>query len=645
MMAEAHAHEVRGEHKMVLREKFSQLYDQFFKGEDPSAGKESFWQDLFLLKVNADFLDKLIAGKGEEQLLAQKETVNMLFVQYSRFLKDENDIRVANVLQTMIVLLSAIFKKKFTQFGFDAINLIMGFDQAEPYMQEFLRTIQTLLKPQAPAVLRGLALNLLSVIVTATDNINENTLLEYFMVHSIFDSLAQVLRGKDLREAHGAEALFLLAVLINFRKHEGPNPYLTGLTELNDDVVLHGVGSIVVARLMAQNAVWIDRNPPSAGMLGRIGALFSSMFVASEETSSPITVGPLGALLLALYETVHLSANFVTMLTHTQVVSRSPEGTVAAATPASLLSEYITYTSFLFQCTDPDGLLYTRLAFVTLMRVAEDVYANMYMHDPNVTIPVLLHRVALRHRPASTERLPPAPLACAVLSLIVEYLVAHLKRSIQLQHLSLAISVVQRLVAYQKRQQIRLPFLWQSLWAALIGLLRFVVPKDGPGDRDVGAVVGLVQQVLTLLNIFVTYGDAFLPDAGSYDALYYELLRARDAFDLVNEFAVSPAVEKALGQRLVSGLINLRAITSHFAPKIDAWSADHNGATITPDEVLRIVRDNYDTLTLKLQENLDTYEPYTEVSEAPLLRQITRAVVLAHRPARIVVEQLSVLKP
>jgi hypothetical protein len=53
--------------------------------------------------------------------------------------------------------------------------------------------------------------------------------------------------------------------------------------------------------------------------------------------------------------------------------------------------------------------------------------------------------------------------------------------------------------------------------------------------------------------------------------------------------------------KLTTSLINIRAIISHFGPKIDAWSAVHREQTLSPENVLAVVRDNYDTLTLKLQ--------------------------------------------
>lgn len=103
----------------------------------------------------------------------------------------------------------------------------------------------------------------------------------------------------------------------------------------------------------------------------------SSWFVSAEDVVVPLGVGRTGAALLALYETVHLSANFVTMLAHTQVVSTSGptvrhththtslhtvariifslllffQVTPTSAAAASLISEFISFSSFLFETT------------------------------------------------------------------------------------------------------------------------------------------------------------------------------------------------------------------------------------------------------------------------------------------------------
>lgn len=65
-------------------------------------------------------------------------------------------------------------------------------------------------------------------------------------------------------------------------------------------------------------------------------------------------------------------------------------------------------------------------------------------------------------------------------------------------------------------------------------------------------------------------------------------------------------------QKLNNSLINIRAIIKHFTPKIDQWLASQSLSTPSEDQILEVVRKNYDSLTLKLQDALDQYERYSE---------------------------------
>lgn len=56
-----------------------------------------------------------------------------------------------------------------------------------------------------------------------------------------------------------------------------------------------------------------------------------------------------------------------------------------------------------------------------------------------------------------------------------------------------------------------------------------------------------------------------------------------------------------------------RSIINHFAPKIDAWSANNHVNSLTEQQVLEIVRNNYESLTLKLEDDLDQYDRYSEL--------------------------------
>ena len=58
------------------------------------------------------------------------------------------------------------------------------------------------------------------ILVTASDNVSTNTLMEYFMINNIFDTITQILADPSLRANHGHEAIILLIILVNYRKNE-----------------------------------------------------------------------------------------------------------------------------------------------------------------------------------------------------------------------------------------------------------------------------------------------------------------------------------------------------------------------------------------------------------------------------------------
>ncbi|KAA0184058.1 hypothetical protein HAZT_HAZT000726 [Hyalella azteca] len=54
-----------------------------------------------------------------------------------------------------------------------------------------------------------------------------------------------------------------------------------------------------------------------------------------------------------------------------------------------------------------------------------------------------------------------------------------------------------------------------------------------------------------------------------------------------------------------------RSIIGHFSPALDRFSHEQNISTLTEAQVLDVVRSNYESLTLKLHDSLDTYTKYT----------------------------------
>lgn len=63
--------------------------------------------------------------------------------------------------------------------------------------------------------------------------------------------------------------------------------------------------------------------------------------------------------------------------------------------------------------------------------------------------------------------------------------------------------------------------------------------------------------------------------------------------------------------KLLNSLVNILTIIKHFQIKIKEWLASQSLSTPTEDQILEVVRKNYD-LTLKLQDSLDQYDRYVE---------------------------------
>lgn len=75
--------------------------------------------------------------------------------------------------------------------------------------------------------------------------------------------------------------------------------------------------------------------------------------------------------------------------------------------------------------------------------------------------------------------------------------------------------------------------------------------------------------------------------------------------------------------KLLNALVNILAIVKHFQNKIKEWLAEQGLSTPTEEQILDVVRKNYD-LTLKLQDSLDQYERY---SETPLHTNFFKVMV------------------
>uniref|UniRef100_A0A674I6Z5 Armadillo like helical domain containing 3 n=1 Tax=Terrapene triunguis TaxID=2587831 RepID=A0A674I6Z5_9SAUR len=596
--------------KKPLKEKVVLMYDEIFMTEDPSKCSPRFWEELFLMKVNLEYLESKLESLDGEELMKIKDNINCLFQHCIQALGEEHPIRVVNALQTLCALIRGVHQKNKSTSGFDIINMLMGFDKAELCMKNLMESLDSLLCAEGSESLKSLCLKLLLCLVTVTDNISQNTILEYVMINSIFEAILQILSNPPSRREHGYDAVVLLALLVNYRKYESVNPYIVKLSIVDDEATLN-----------VSNQQYKDKEEEhQSGFFSALTNMVGSMFIA--DADEKISVQTNEAILLALYEAVHLNRNFITVLaqSHPEMglvtvpispIPTTPVTPLGTTPPSSdvissaelpldadvqtsnLLITFLKYSSIVMQDTKDEHRLHSgKLCLIILTCIAEDQYANAFLHDDNVNFRVNLHRMPMRHRKkAADKNLPCRPLVCAVLDLMVEFIVTHMMKEFPMDLYVRCIQIVHKLLCYQKKCRVRLHYTWRELWSALINLLKFLMSNETVllAKHNIFTVALLV---VNLFNMFITYGDTFLPTPSSYDELYYEIIRMHQNFDnlysMVLRLSTNAGQWKEPASKVTHALVNIRAIINHFNPKIESYAAVNHISQLSEEQVRSI---------------------------------------------------------
>lgn len=207
--------------------------------------------------------------------------------------------------------------------------------------------ILLLLLGDFPVILKDLCLKLLLVFVTGTENVSQNTLIEYIMTTSLFESFMQLLCSTSSRQVHGHDVVLLLTLIVNYRKHEAANPFIVKLSILGDELALNGYGQVITVSLAdfccQYNIHQSEIN--NVSWLSSITNIVGNMFISEEGGIRMQQVKANNALLLALYEAIHLNRNFITTLAQTQTDTSSPpspSNTLNNASSAADLNNILT---------------------------------------------------------------------------------------------------------------------------------------------------------------------------------------------------------------------------------------------------------------------------------------------------------------
>ncbi|KYQ94419.1 hypothetical protein DLAC_04715 [Tieghemostelium lacteum] len=598
--------------RKALKEKFVEIYEALFNGEDPSQGQPQFWEQLFLIKVNIPFLERCIILTSEDHLLALKPNLNKIFTQSCLWLKDTSTLRLVHVIETLSILLKSIFRKKFNNFGFDILNILCGIENADQIITDLMKDLDRIMADQSVELkVKVGVVNLLNIISTATDFINQNTLLQYLMIVDIFPTLMNLLMVPELPKDTARIILCLICQLCNYQKYEIHNPYhknlSTGLTEQDK---LARLASVITDIFRDQNEFYQEQyREPNSTLYSRVGGYLSS-WVYTPKVVHSRSFYELGSALTILFELFHHNEQFIQLVirgTHTDTLN-------------NLIKQFFTYCSYLASDTQKDSkILFSKISITILIIMSECKELEDYFHDVKSTCYIFIFsKRALYPDPKEIEK---NPLSIHVVELLSQFIKCNLKGKISMDIHQCAVDCLQRIVSYEKKTQTRLNHKWNDTWNSLFSLIGLVptLPNDIQKTQSMHVAISAVN----IFNLFINYGDSFLSSPNDYSDLFYEIIRSGKVFDNLYQYL------EGVDPNLTISLHNIKIIIQHFNEKLQQWSVEHPEVTLTSIQVSKVINENFGSLKLKLQENLDVYEPYVEnQKESLFFRHFTKDIIL-----------------
>ncbi|KAF9199138.1 hypothetical protein BGZ49_010792 [Haplosporangium sp. Z 27] len=560
--------------KMKLKEKFVEIYDTFLRGQDPAQGKDPdvFWDELFLIKVNEEYLSASLRQINEDQLLAIKDRINSIFLHAVQAMRDPLPQRRLHAMQTLTVVLGEIFRKKFHNWSFDVIHLLTGLTHADLVFRTLVQGLGDILGSDEPLAIQIVALRLAVALACGNDNVNKNSLNEYFMQKNIFPSLIKffvMVESVDL----AFEAIALLGLLANYNKYEIQNPYLAQLATLNDDSILEKLSMVIVYTCDSMRRGYMevvdDDEMSTVSKLTSALSYVTGMLWNPKAQDSSITDAAFGllpdgrvALLLVLYDLVYTNKRFLkvflnysTANTPATIPANSQGKPLDHLTPETSetgLGSFLSFSSYLLQHNRTHRTTpYTHLCLIIMLILVEDPNTYAYLCNipqsndqpaalstPGVSATASV-RLCRQRQPVLPMVKHARPMAAVLLDVVLGFLKHNMKKKLQIDCFRIAIAILFSLASHFKLLRVRLPYHWVEVWNTLQGLVKFLQSNAKVFEHQHDAR-DLIAETIDLVNYFVTYGDLIMPDPASLYALYYEIVRSgiEPFTDLTKEFSI-----------------------------------------------------------------------------------------------------------
>jgi hypothetical protein len=210
-------------------------------------------------------------------------------------------------------------------------------------------------------------------------------------------------------------------------------------------------------------------------------------------------------------------------------------------------------------------------------------------------------------------------LAASILDTMIDGINHNLRRRLDVDLYILCVGIILRLISHLSRSRTRLTYHWAELFRSLLSLVRFLTTYTAD-LKNLNHIDTLLDDVVNLIALSLSAGEAFLPSPAAYDDLFYKLVesgeilvRFRDSYDL--------------GKRPSNSIATLISVTEHYKQLLADGAQGRKGKHLTNIQVAGVIKQGYETLSIQAKEGLDGWEKYREADERVFLKKMARAAV------------------
>ena len=318
--------------------------------------------------------------------------------------------------------------------------------------------------------------------------------------------------------------------------------------------------------------------------------------------------GSEAAVLLATYDFAHANKLFCF-----NFVSLSAEKGLEAP-----ISSFLSLTSYLLQHAhlSARATLYSHLNLLILRLLIEDqILCKRICSDESK----MLVRLCRQRSPYLPVVRGDRVFASSLLDTMIDGINHNLRRRLDIELYILCVGTILRVISHLSRSRTRLNYHWPELFRSLLSVVRFL-NTYAVDLKHLNHIDVLLDDLVNLIALSLSAGEAFLPNPTTYDDLFYKLVE-------MGEILVKFRANYDLGKRSTNSIDTLISVSAHYNQLLEDGASGRRGKHLTSAQVAGVIKQGYETLSIQAKEGLDSWDKYREADKRVFLKKMARAAV------------------